>query len=39
MEIGLIIESENLIKILIKKFPDSIEVRELYSKLKNHNIH
>lgn len=39
MEIGLIIESENLIKILLEKFPDSIEVRELYSKLKNYNIH
>jgi len=39
MEIGLIIESGNLIKILMEKFPDSIEVKELYSKLKNFNIH
>jgi hypothetical protein len=39
MEIGLIIESGNLIKILLEKFPDSVEVKELYSKLKNHNIH
>ena len=39
MDFGLIIESGNLIKILIEKFPDSFEVKELDSKLKNHNIH
>jgi hypothetical protein len=39
MEIGLIIESGNLIKILIEKFPDSFEAKELDSKLKNYNVH
>ena len=39
MEIGLLIESQNFAKILLEKFPDSIEIKELNSKLKNQNIH
>lgn len=39
MELGLMIESEKFIKILLEKFPNSMEVKELHSKLKNLNIH
>jgi hypothetical protein len=39
MEIGLVIESRNLIKILMEKFPESFEIKELDSKLKNQSVH